>query len=56
MQNKLINMLARYDFLRQLIERPREGKTQVTFFLIPVIAAKLARLIAQNREEWLKLL
>ena len=28
-------MLARYDFLRQLIERSRERKTQNTFFLIP---------------------
>ena len=31
-KTKTINMLARYDFLRQLIERSRERKTQNTFF------------------------
>ena len=28
-------MLARYEFLRQLIKRSRERKTQITFCLIP---------------------
>ena len=31
-KKRTLNMLACYDFLRQLIERSRERKTQNTFF------------------------